>query len=190
MSLKALHGCKERLPRGEMSLHMKYSATAHESLKVMGTFAKRLRKQEKEIQELETKLFEKHKNLMREQKALFDAKVSSAVGSVNSTLRNLQKSITHLESIERRLIRRDTEFNQELVTLQRRIENLLASRQDLDECLLIQLFSQRVEYTLRFRALEINNVSIIQRLRRKFIAFITFLVIVLFLVILYSITSF
>ena len=100
-------GCKERLPRREMSLHMKYSVAAHESLKRLGIFLKQLNKQEERILKLKTKLKEMHKNFVTEQKALFEKNVSVAISDLDDTLRSIHKKVKDLESVERRLNKMD-----------------------------------------------------------------------------------
>jgi TolA-binding protein len=65
-------GCTAKLSRKDMINHMKYSIAGHESLKMMTKVKNQLKDNTREIKELETKLHQKQKNLIKEQKDLFD----------------------------------------------------------------------------------------------------------------------
>ena len=79
-------GCKERLTRGEMLIHMKYSVAAHEALQRVMNVVKLLKNHEKDISQLESKLHEKYNNVMREQSVVIDRNVARATSKVLGSL--------------------------------------------------------------------------------------------------------
>ena len=160
-------GCKEHLTRKEMSVHMKYSATAHESLKMMSTLVRQMEKQEKEIHELETKLSENNKKVLKEQKILFEQSLTSAMGKMNNVLKSVREKSQQLETLERRFNKRitqDNDANRRLVSLCERFEHRLHSREEYDEFIRFQIFGQGAIFHKRLVDLE---EPLYQRVYRK-----------------------
>ena len=93
-------GCTAKFTRRDMSSHMKNSVAAHESLVMMTKLFSQLKKNNREIRELETKLHEKQKNFIREQKDLFEKRMSSATNQVIDAGRQQLQSVT--ESLQKR----------------------------------------------------------------------------------------
>ena len=96
------YGCKERLPRIEMQTHMKYSVAAHESLKMMARVVKQLKTQDRNIRELETKLDEKYKKLVKERKDLtiLERKISSMKSEVSALCKTVEQQNERLKQLE------------------------------------------------------------------------------------------
>ena len=84
-------GCKERLPRGEMLTHTKNSTAAHESLKMMTRLVKQLKKNDKELRQLEAKLHDKHRNLVKEQKDHFQKNLFRATDELKDEFKQAQQ---------------------------------------------------------------------------------------------------
>ena len=95
-------GCIAKLSRRDMVNHMKYSIAAHESLKMMTKVINKLKENSREIRELETKLHQKQKNLIKEQKDLFDKKVSSAKNELLNVGQQRVDSVTELNATLRK----------------------------------------------------------------------------------------
>lgn len=136
-------GCKERLPRVEMLNHMKYSVAAHESLQRLSKLVKLVKNHEKHLHELETKLHEKYKNLIKEQKILFEKNMASAT---NEVLGIVKRKIGQLEEIERRFersIASDANRNRKMESLCQRCENMLNSRREYETRIRHELNFQR-----------------------------------------------
>ena len=89
-------GCTAKLTRMDMSSHMKNSVAAHESLVMMTKLFSQLKKNSREIRELETKLHEKQRNFIREQKDLFEKRISSATNQVVHTSQQQLQNVTEL----------------------------------------------------------------------------------------------
>ena len=90
-------GCKEKLSRKEMKTHLKNSVAAHEMLEMMTKLIIQLKKQSRDLRQLETKLHEKHKKLTKEQKDLFEKRMSSTMNEIVETAQQQNKTIKELE---------------------------------------------------------------------------------------------
>ena len=93
-------GCTAKLTRRDMSIHMNNSVPAHESLVMISKLFRQMKEKNREIQELETKLYEKLKNLTREQKDLFEKRISSATNQV--VYAGEQQLLSATESLRKR----------------------------------------------------------------------------------------
>jgi hypothetical protein len=86
------YGCKERLPRVEMQLHMNHSGAAHESLKMIAGVVKLLKTHESNTQERTNGEFlEKYKKLKKEHTVL-----ERKVCSIRNEVSTLHKAV-HVE---------------------------------------------------------------------------------------------
>ena len=158
-------GCKEKLPRKEMQTHMKNSVAAHESLKMMTRLVSQLKKQDKHLRELETKLHEKHKKLVNEQKDSFERSISSATSELHETLRTVQQQNEHFKELELQLNSRiNSKADNIEKVVRHRVDNLLTSRNNEFETQIRELkgevYHQGVDlYILhhRLRAAQLNH---------------------------------
>ena len=108
-----LFGCTAKLTCKDMSSHMKNSVAAHESLVKITKLFCQIKENNREIRELEAKLYEKQKHFTREQKDLFEKRISSATNQIVSTGQQQLYSVT--ESLRKR--------NDQLAKEQRKAQN-------------------------------------------------------------------
>ena len=194
-------GCEEKLPRKEMVLHIRYSGTAHKSLRMMSTLVTQMKKQEKEIHDLETKLLAKNKKQLKDQKAMVDKHMTNATDTISGMLINVQQKLTQLEFLEQKLnerITQDNGVNRNLISTRRQFEHRfeceLLLKEARDARIWSELFIQNVTLSSRIENLE---NSLYQRLRRKFnelgdgtrmfLKLLICMIIILFIIIFYPI---
>ena len=150
------YGCTAKLTRRDMSSHMKNSVAAHESLVVMTKVFTQLKKNSRDIQELEAKLHEKQRHLIREQKDLFEKKIASAT---NEVIAAGQKQLDSMTESSFEFSKRNKRFMKE----QRRALNLQISgaTDDIEEAVWIQveqrMTSEFADQVKELRA-EINQI--------------------------------
>ena len=153
-------GCTAKLTRRDMSRHMKNSVAAHESLVMMTKLFSQLKKNSREIRELETKLHEKQKNLIGEQKDLFDKRLSSATNQVIDAGKEQMQSVTEMNL---KLCERSKQLiSEQQRTLNKRIHN---ATDNIEEKVRLQVeWRLDLKYGNIIRELRAENV----RLRYEF----------------------
>lgn len=91
-------GCTAKLSRGEMEIHMETSIAMHDSLKMMTKLMSQLKMKHKEMCQHETKLHEKIKSLIKEQKGSFEKRISITTNEITSKGQQQMERITELNA--------------------------------------------------------------------------------------------
>ena len=167
-------GCTAKLTRKGMSSHMKNSVAAHESLVMMTKVLSQLKENSREIQvlsqlkensreiqELETKLHQEQKNLIKEQKDLFDKKISSAKNQLLKAGQQQLDSVTELNLVFRKQ-------NKQLMNEQQRTINGLihGAVNEIEDKVRRQVEGQiDLKYADQIRQLRAENMRILYELR-------------------------
>ena len=140
-----------------METHVKNSVAAHDSLKLMSKFVSQLKKKLREIQELETKLHEKHKNLVQAQKVSLKREVSIAITKTG------QQQIQTITGLKATFTKRNEHLVKEYGTaLEKRIIGVLDDTEERVWSQVEQLASDQLESVTQIEQLkeEINEQSL------------------------------
>ena len=154
-------GCTAKLTRRDMSRHMKYSVAAHKSLKMMTEVIGQLKDNSREIRELETKLYQKQKNLIKEQKELFDKKISSATNQLLNTGQQQVDSVTELNLTLRR--RNKQLMNEQQRTINERMQCAINELEDKVRCQVERELD--FKYANQIKELRAENMRILYEVR-------------------------